>query len=46
MSTLFAGKAEEVVVMVLYSIEPSIMEHMRMAKISPKGRSVKMSVED
>jgi hypothetical protein len=41
MSTLFAGNVEDVVVILLYSIEPSIIEHMRIAKIRPKGRSVK-----
>lgn len=39
MRTLFAGNVEEVFAMLLYSMEPSIMEHMRIAKIKPNGRS-------
>ncbi len=41
--TLFAGKVEDVLVMLLYSMEPSIMEHMSIAKIRPKGRSVRVN---
>lgn len=44
-STLLAGNVEEAVVMLLYSIEPSIIEHMRMAKIRPKGRSTRELVQ-
>mgnify|MGYP004504105841 CR=1 FL=1 len=45
MRTLFAGNVEGVVVILLYSMEPSIMEHMRIAKIRPKGRSVRVSMK-
>lgn len=37
--TFFAGKVEDVIVMLLYSIDPSIIEHMRIAKMRPNGRS-------
>ena len=40
---LFAERATDVVVMLLYSIDPSIMEHMRIAKMRPNGRSVRES---
>lgn len=33
------GIEELMVVMLLYNIDPSIMEHIRIANMSPKGRS-------
>jgi hypothetical protein len=37
---LFAGRVTDVPVMLLYNMDPSIMEHMRIAKMRPNGRSV------